>query len=148
VTPLQAANSMATLARGGVYMNPRLFMDLPVSEKIPLNISQHTLDTVYDGMYAVVNERNGTAYGEFSPSLNLFKEQDLKIYGKTGSTENPEHAWFGGFATDSKGRKIAFALVVEGGQHGSRDAAPLANQLLQECIQAGFIGKLKLQNIN
>lgn len=147
VTPLQAANSMATLARGGVYMNPRLFMDLPISEKIPLNISQHTLDTVYDGMYAVVNETNGTAYGEFSPTLNSFRQQDLKIYGKTGSTENPEHAWFGGFATDSKGRKIAFALVVEGGQHGSRDAAPLANQLLQCCIDGGYIGKSKLQNI-
>ncbi len=144
VTPLQAANAMATLARGGIYMNPRLYMDLPVSEKTPLNISQHTLDTVYDGMYAVVNERNGTAYDQFSPALDLFRQEELKIYGKTGSTENPEHAWFGGFAIDSKGRKIAFALIVEGGQHGSRDAAPLANRILQFCVEAGYIGKFKL----
>ncbi len=63
VTPLQAANAMATLARGGIYMNPRLYKELvPISKEYPLNISQHTLDTIYDGMYAVVNERNGTAY--------------------------------------------------------------------------------------
>ena len=145
VTPLQAANSMATIARGGIYMNPRLFYDLvPPSEKINLNISQHTLDTVYDGMYAVVNERNGTAYKEFSPVLNSFKEQDLKIYGKTGSTEGPENAWFGGFAIDSIGRKIAFAVVVEGGMHGSRDAAPLAKDILQFSIEGGYIGKYKM----
>lgn len=145
VTPLQAANSMATLARGGVYMNPRLFKELvPISKEYPLNISQHTMDTVYEGMYAVVNERSGTAYDQFSPMLDSFREQDLKIYGKTGSTEDPEHAWFGGFANDSKGRKIAFALVVEGGQHGSSDAAPLAIDIIQYCIEAGYIGELKL----
>ncbi len=64
----------------------------------------------------------------------------MKIYGKTGSTEGPENAWFGGFAIDSKGRKIAFAVVVEGGQHGSSDAAPIANEILQSCIQGGYIG--------
>ncbi|MBN1973617.1 MAG: hypothetical protein JW787_08250 [Sedimentisphaerales bacterium] len=142
VTPLQAANAMAALARGGLYMNPRLFKELvQISDKTPLNISQHTLDTVYEGMYAVVNERDGTAYKEFSSNLNSFKQQDVKIYGKTGSTEDPEHAWFGGFAIDSSGRKIAFAVVVEGGQHGSRDAAPLIKDILQYTIEAGYIGK-------
>ena len=65
----------------------------------------------------------------------------MKVYGKTGSTERPEHAWFGGFAQDSTARKIAIAVVVEGGQHGSSDAAPLARDIIQFCIEAGYVGK-------
>ncbi|KPK42575.1 MAG: hypothetical protein AMJ65_07440 [Phycisphaerae bacterium SG8_4] len=65
----------------------------------------------------------------------------MKVYGKTGSTERPFHAWFAGFAADSKGRKIAVAVVVEGGQHGSSDAAPLAREIIQLCIQAHYIGE-------
>jgi penicillin-binding protein 2 len=141
VTPLQAANAIAAIARGGIYMNPRLFKDLPESNSVPLNISQHTLDTIYDGMHAVVNERDGTAYSQFSPSLKSFTQQDVKIYGKTGSTERPDHAWFAGFAKDSTGRKLAFAAIVEGGQHGARDAAPFIRESIQYCIDEGYIGK-------
>ena len=122
-------------------MNPNLFREMPNPTSVSLNISQHTLDTVYDGMYAVVNETNGTAYKQFSSDLNSFKKQDVKVYGKTGSTEAPENAWFAGFAQDSSGRKIAFAFIVEGGKHGASDAAPFARQAIQCCIDAGYIGK-------
>jgi penicillin-binding protein 2 len=141
VTPLQAANAIAAIARGGIYMNPNIFREMPNPTSVSLNISQHTLDTVYDGMYAVINETSGTAYKEFSPNLNSFKRQDVKVYGKTGSTEAPENAWFAGFAQDSSGRKIAFAFLVEGGQHGASDAAPFAREAIQYCIDAGYIGK-------
>jgi len=105
---------------------------------IALNISPQTLAIVYDGMSAVVNEPDGTAYKEFAPAG--FAEQDIKVYGKTGSTEEPDNAWFAGFAEDSSSRSIAIALVVEGGQHGSADAAPLARDIIQFCIEAGYIG--------
>ncbi len=141
VTPLQAVNAIAAIARGGIYMNPRLFTETPPGESVQLNISQHTLDTIYDGMSAVVNERDGTANKEFSPSLKSFTQQDVKIFGKTGSTERPDHAWFAGFAQDSTGRKLAFATIVEGGQHGASDAAPLIRESLQYCIESGYIGK-------
>ncbi|GAH62037.1 unnamed protein product [marine sediment metagenome] len=73
-------------------------------------------------MSAVVNESGGTAYNPFAQSG--FSEQHIKVYGKTGSTQEPDCAWFAGFAEDSAGRSIAIAVVVEGGQHGSSDAAP------------------------
>jgi penicillin-binding protein 2 len=144
VTPLQVANAMATIARGGLYKPPRLFMDdqePQSSHDVDLNISPQTLNVVYDGTSAVVNEPGGTAYGEFEQFLTRFAEQDVKIYGKTGSTEAPDNAWFGGFAKDSKGRGIAIAVVVEGGQHGAQDAAPLARDIIQFCIEAGYIGQ-------
>ncbi len=114
--------------------------------EIDLGISPQTLAAVYDGMSAVVNEPGGTAYKEFANSG--LAQQDVKVYGKTGSTEKPDNAWFAGFAADSADRKIAIAVLVEGGQHGSSDAAPLARDIIQFCIDAGYIGKHHRQSNN
>lgn len=142
-TPLQVANAMACIARGGIYKPPRLVFEpnAPEPNAINLNISRSTLSTVCDGMYAVVEEAGGTANKEFSPALGRFAARGIKIYGKTGSTEKPEHAWFGGFARDAAGKTIAIAVVVEGGQQGSTDAAPLARDILLFCVEAGYIGR-------
>ncbi len=141
VTPLQVANSIAAIARGGIYKRPKLLHEPRNSEGEDLGISLGTLAVVYDGMSAVINEAGGTAHTQFKPFLATLAAEDVKVYGKTGSTEDPEHAWFGGFAQDSTARKIAIAVVVEGGQHGSSDAAPLARNIIQFCIEAGYIGK-------
>jgi len=148
VTPLQVATAMATIARGGMFMRPQLFLDDPNEPSVPMRIAEYmdlgispkTLEVVYDGMYAVVNEPGGTAYKEFAPVLDSLAKQQVKLYGKTGSTESPENAWFAGFAVDGSGRKLALAVVVEGGKHGSQDAAPLARDILQFCIEAGYLG--------
>ncbi len=168
VTPLQVANAMAAIARDGWFRLPRLVLDrveLSPGEpgeneelriqnskfkiqnsKIDLGISAETMAVVYDGMSAVVNEHQGTANKQFGPFLSTLAEQDVKVYGKTGSTENPEHAWFAGFAADSGAGKIAIAVVVEGGQRGSSDAAPLARDIIQFCIEAGYIGNANANN--
>jgi len=142
VTPLQVANSMATLARGGIYKRPRLIREPhDYYEGEDLGISLETLAVIYDGMSAVVNEVSGTAHTPFEPVLGTLTAEDVKVFGKTGSTQAPEHAWFGGFVQDSAARKIAIAVVVEGGQHGSSDAAPLACNIIQLCIEYGYVGK-------
>jgi penicillin-binding protein 2 len=142
VTPLQVANVFATLARRGRARPPRLFLspDAPsAATPIDLPISPANLNVVYDGMSAVVNEHGGTAYDAFLSSG--LKQHGVKVYGKTGSTEGPFHAWFAGFAEDREGRKVALAVVVEGGQHGGGDAGPLAREILQLCVQAGYLGE-------
>ena len=148
VTPLQVANAFAAIARGGIYKPPRLIMDDPNniqlsstqnSQAISIGISRQNINVVHDGMDAVVNESGGTANSPFAQSS--FALQGVKVYGKTGSTTNPDHAWFGGFATDDTGRKIAIAILVEGGQRGSQDAAPLGRDILQFCVQSGYIGQ-------
>jgi penicillin-binding protein 2 len=141
VTPLQVTNAMAAIARGGIYKKPRLIWEPDNYEGEDLGISLETLAVIYDGMSEVVNEFGGTAHTQFEPFLATLAAEDVKVYGKTGSTEVPEHAWFGGFAQDSANRKIALAVVVEGGQHGSIDAAPLARGMIQFCIDAGYLGK-------
>lgn len=141
-TPLQVANAMAAISRDGLYKDPVLFTtpsEKSAYDTIDLNISPETLTVVRDGMYAVVNELDGTAFAPFQYSR--FDQQDVKVYGKTGSTEGVENAWFAGFAEDSTARGISIVVVVEGGQHGSSDAGPLARDIIQFCIDAGYIGK-------
>jgi penicillin-binding protein 2 len=142
VTPLQVANAMAAIARAGVYKPPRLFGGEPNDSEYDLaeiDVSAGTLALIRDGMSAVVNEPGGTAYKEFAPSG--LADQGVNVYGKTGSTENPDHAWFAGFADDDAGGSISLAVVVEGGEHGSQDAAPIARDVIQFCIEAAYIGQ-------
>ncbi|MBW7990718.1 MAG: hypothetical protein FVQ84_11985 [Planctomycetes bacterium] len=149
-TPLQVANSMATIARGGLFKLPRLFkQDIQdavydssaTSQGIDLEISPGTLAVINEGMSAVVNKISGTANTAFAEVLPGLTEKNIKVYGKTGSTQDPELAWFGGFAVDGANRSIAIAVVVEGGQHGSSDAAPLARDIIQFCIEKEYIGQ-------
>ncbi|MHC4187087.1 MAG: penicillin-binding transpeptidase domain-containing protein, partial [Planctomycetota bacterium] len=147
-TPLQVANAMATIARDGLFKYPRLFI---TSEKQSsqdesnkpdfnsLDISPQTLQVIRDGMRAVVTESGGTARSAFTPAG--FEAQNVTIYGKTGSTQSPENAWFSGFAEDNSGHCVAIAVVVEGGKHGSSDAAPLARDIFQFAIDAGYLGQ-------
>lgn len=141
-TVLQVANAYAILARHGLVKSPRIVQnpDDPMNEKHcrQLPIHSENLAVVYDGMRAVVSERGGSAYTAFSESgLDAL---GMTIYGKTGSTENPENAWFAAFVTDRAGRAIALAVMVEGGQSGANDAAPLAREIIRLCNQSGFIG--------
>lgn len=141
-SPLQVANSFATLARGGLARPARLFLQPQTPERleeaVDLNISPETLQVVYDGMDAVVNEAGGSAHNAFRPSGLV--AQGVKVLGKTGSTEKPYNAWFAGFAEDDDGAKIAVAVLIEGGQHGSSDAAPIARDTIQFCVDAGYLG--------
>ena len=105
-----------------------------------LNVSEHTLSVIRDGMKAVTSETDGSAYTVFRDSI--LNSRNVTVYGKTGSTEAPEHAWFAGFTEDTAGRAIAIAIVVEEGQSGSRDAAPLAEKILTLCNERGYIGTM------
>ncbi len=144
VTPLQVASAMATLARGGVSKPPRLLLpqagvlDTQTTEAVNLHINVGTIDVVHDGMYAVVHEPGGTAYNAFAG--RELASASVKLYGKTGSTQDPECAWFAGFAADSSGRELAIAVLIDGGQSGSNDAAPVAREVLKRCIEYGYIG--------
>lgn len=144
VTPLQVANSMATLARHGHALTPRLVKPTddfsPPRATVDLQISEATLRIVWDGLEAVVNETHGTAYDAFQEENDISAHR-VRVYGKTGSTEGrEENAWFAGFAKDDSGRGIALALVVEGGQSGGKDAAPLGRDIISLCIRHGYVG--------
>ena len=136
-TTLQIANQMATIARGGIFRKPSLFSDNN-SQSINLNVSNSAIATVKEGMYAVVNESGGTAKTAFANSK--FKKYGVTVYGKTGSTQGSANALFAGFAKDKQGKLIAIAILVEGGESGAQDAAPLCKKVIDICIDTGYIG--------
>lgn len=141
VTPMEVAAAMAAISRHGVYKTPRLFIARGMAAADSgedLGISPETMDTVRDGMYAVVNSEGGTANKAFRSG---FRSQGVNVFGKTGSTEAPEHAWFGGFVEDSSGRSLAIAILIEGGKSGGTDASPIAREIVGMCINAGYVGQ-------
>lgn len=138
VTVLQVANSFATIARGGIAIQPRLYLNC--GEKTPakdIGLSNVTKKNIEDGLWAVINKYHGTAYESFRDSG--FKEQSIDIWGKTGSTQRPDNAWFAGFAKDKYDNCIAIALIVEEGQSGSHDASPLAKEVFNVCQMNGYL---------
>jgi penicillin-binding protein 2 len=132
---------MASIARGGVYKKPKLFIDENSKDdpEETVGVRPETLFLVRDGMRAVINERGGTAYKAFVDS-DLDK-RDVTVYGKTGSTEKPPNAWFSGFAEDGLERCVTIAIVVEGGVSGANDAAPLGRRMIELCNELGYVGK-------
>lgn len=105
-TPLQMANVVATIARGGMWMRPHLVaaadaaapttrpiagLDLP--DRVDLHISAEAIDAIRRGMVMVVNERGGTGRGVLPESQNPRDAKDplnnVLIAGKTGTAQAP-----------------------------------------------------------
>lgn len=139
VTPLQLAKYTALIANNGKSVEPhfvRGYIDSKTSEfvKLPfpevsIDILQHNFDLVQEGMYKVVNEDGGTARN--------IRMADLKISGKTGTSQNPhgdDHAVFVGYAP-SDNPQIAIAVIVENVGYGSSHAAPIAKEVIKAYLQ-------------
>ncbi|MFA6175740.1 MAG: penicillin-binding transpeptidase domain-containing protein [Phycisphaerae bacterium] len=136
-TPLQVANAFAALARGGIFKRSRIITSQQPDCGFETGLNRQILAPVYEGMYAVVNEQGGTAHNQFADSG--FEYKGIKVFGKTGSTERPFNAWFAGFAEDSAGRTIAFAVLIENGASGSKDAGPIARDIVAFLIETGYL---------
>jgi penicillin-binding protein 2 len=122
-TVLNMASFYAALAGNGRGVTPHLVRSDSV-EKLKPNIdtglTAEQLTDVWSGL-ALVTEKEGTAV---QSSLVRYK-----LYGKTGTAQNPphpDHGWFVGFAGVPNGPpEIVVAVIVEHGLHGDA-AAPLA----------------------
>ncbi len=151
VTPLQLTLAYGALANGGTLYSPQIVravetsdgsvvQDFPPRVRQQVNVKPENLARIYDGLYSVVNDPKGTAWGVRDPSLD--------IAGKTGTAQTgyvakPEddpklaayyaqnHAWFAAFAP-SKAPEIAVVALVEHGGAGPTQAAPVAIAVVRE----------------
>lgn len=139
VTPVQMLEVAATVANGGVRMEPRLaarFRDdygrttLRVRPQRATRVmSAQTAAELNRMMRKVVEEGTGTA-------ANV---GDLRMAGKTGTAEVPggNQAWFIGFAPYDAPR-YAVAVTIEKTQFfGGQVAAPIAANVLQYLLRKG-----------
>jgi penicillin-binding protein 2 len=137
LTPLQMAEMTAIVANGGRKVIPHLIKgaDLPEPERVALD--PKALRIVREGLWAVVNEPGGTAYG---PA----RVPGAEVAGKTGTVQviaqatrtdaralpfkYRDHAWFTSFAPEND-PQIVITVFAEHGGAGSRVAGPIAQAL-------------------
>jgi penicillin-binding protein 2 len=143
-TPVQLAVMTATLASRGVHRKPLLVKQIgeqPVPPQVMARYSAKAFnwDYVVNAMVDVVHSDRGTAKG-------INKGLTYSIASKTGTAQvvgiaqnerydrnkiratNRDHALFIAFAP-AQNPKIAVAVIVENGEHGSSAAAPVARQV-------------------
>ncbi|MCG6888497.1 MAG: penicillin-binding protein 2 [Gammaproteobacteria bacterium] len=153
VTPLQLANSTAAFAIKGLRYRPHLVKTI---EKIPeynrIDIVSQIVEGyslqresnwqhVHDAMVNVVHGLRGTAH------YSIGRDIQYKVAGKTGTAQVFEvaqdeeyeeedvieklrdHALFISYAP-AENPRIAVAVIVENGGHGSSVAAPIARQIM------------------
>ncbi len=148
-SPLQLAVMTARLATGRA-ITPRLVKsvnsaEVPLEDSPSLELNENHLRAVRNGMFAVSNNRRGTAFG------SRIVEDDKRLAGKTGTSqvssnrvnnrdvpwEQRDHALFVGFAPFDA-PKYAVSVVVEHGGGGSTAAAPVARDILLHAMHGGF----------
>jgi penicillin-binding protein 2 len=93
-------------------------------------------DIVLDGLWRVVNQPGGTAYGSRVAGLDMCgKTGSVQVVGQKEAKKGhllPEelrdHGWFVAFAPKDD-PQIAVAVLAEHGEHGASAAAPLAAKM-------------------
>ena len=147
-TPLQLCVMISRLVNGGRGVLPKILMDdAETSKEAPeLNIPEHHLKLILQGMNDVMNDPRGTAY------RYRIKDKNIAMGGKTGTTqvrrislaerkkgiikttdrpwEHREHALFVGFAPVDHPR-YALSVLVEHGGGGASTASPIGRDILK-----------------
>lgn len=152
VTPLQLANSTAAFASWGTRFQPRLVRSV---EKIPDYVRIDTSSRIA-GRYEVLKPKNwehvhqamvNVVHGLRGTASGISRGLNYQVAGKTGTAQVFEvaqdeeyeeeevheklrdHALFVSYAPADAPR-IAVAVIVENGGHGSSVAAPIARRIM------------------
>ena len=154
VTPLQMAMLIAGVGNGGTRYKPILINAIQSGDdgsqttfqpevvgRLPIH--EKTLDLVRRGLWEVVNESHGTAHAarlegvDFSGKTGTAQVVALKPAGQTDAAGNDadniffkDHAWFVAYGP-SENPRIAVAVMIEHGEHGSSAAAPVAREIIR-----------------
>ncbi len=144
-SPLQLAVMTARIATGR-SVTPRLVKSIdgveqPSGRGTDMGINENNLRHIRKAMFAVSNNRRGTAYG------SRIIAEGLEMAGKTGTSqvrstivdnnavpwEQRDHALYVNFAP-ADNPKFAVAVVVEHGGGGSKAAAPIARDITLQAL--------------
>ena len=155
-SPLQLAVMTARLATGR-SVEPRLVKSIngveqPSGAGTDMGMNENNLRKMRRAMYAVSNDRRGTAY------RSRVIDDAARIAGKTGTSqvrnitaaerasgvirnedlpwERRDHALFVNYAPADNPR-IAVSVIVEHGGGGSRAAAPIARDITLQALYGG-----------
>ncbi len=155
VTPLQMAVFISAVGNNGTLYRPRLVRSVQdakgqvIREIEPditggLPASKKNLAVVRQGLLEVVHGNHGTARRIRLPGIQIAgKTGTAQVFSrKAGEKFNnkklrrtlQDHAWFVCYAP-AQNPKIAIAVIIEHGEHGSSAAAPVARELIHAYLE-------------
>lgn len=160
-TPLHAADALATLARSGVRITPRLSLDAPRKTE-SLGLRPEAVAAAMEGLRRSVNDPLGTGHhlvfdGEQVPTFTV---PGVAVWGKTGTAEAPDiridrdgagplgaevvregdHSWFVALAGPEGGRpEVCVAVMMEYAGSGGRVSGPIINEILRALVDLGYL---------
>ena len=140
---LQIANSAATIARGGLFLSPKMILSpdvLQMKNQIATQsgVSAH-IKAIEKGMAQVVYHKEGTASHVLAGLKDIWHKQNVMVYGKTGSTD---YSVFMCYAREQQGagRTIAVGVVIESkDKFGGEAAAPVTREILKAVAKWGYL---------
>ena len=151
-TPLQLAVMTARIASRGDLIQPQIVKSINGVENPTIKVTESSKisdkhwNYIHESMRDVVHSNRGTARG-------INKGLTYNIAGKTGTAQvisinasdeydrskiserQWDHALFVAFAP-AEDPKIAVALIIENGEHGSSAAAPIARTVIDTYIKS------------
>ena len=137
-TPVQLARLIGGIASGGVFKQPHMLKDVKDVPEERFALSEHTIGTITEAMYGVVNEPGGTG--------GRLKLAGIELSGKSGTaqvigynkmalvrkgTKFADNAWFVGYAPRRNPEICVAVLVQESGQHGGEAAGPVVRDIVK-----------------
>ncbi len=168
VTPMQLAQSYATLVRGGRKLPATVVLD-PAQEAAsprfaPAPFTPAAVSTALEGMRRSANERDGTTHHlSRLERAEIWNVPDLAVLAKSGtaqaaplridsdgdgrpSSDDPiaksgNHAWVVALATKPGRSRPSYVVVVivEYAGSGGQVAGPIANQILHALRAEGYL---------
>ncbi len=131
VTPLQMLSYINTIATKGKSSRLHLVKNDIQPSQITPSFKSSTWNKIESYMHEVITGKKGTGKAA-DPRI-----PNVKIFGKTGTAENPHgepHAWFIGYGKNNS-NLISVVVLIENGGHGGETAAPIAKQVFKYIFQ-------------
>jgi penicillin-binding protein 2 len=162
-TPVHAADSFATLARGGVRVPPRIIRNGPKGgDPVDLGLKAEAVAEAMQGLKWSVNENRGTGnhVSYDTGQEDTFDVPGITVWGKTGTAtaspivfdpdgdgplpgetlESGDHSWFVVLAGKDR-PQFAIAVVIDFGGSGGKVSGPIANQIIHALQAEGYFSE-------
>lgn len=162
-TPLHAANSYATLVRGGVRIAPKLIASASRPSPREIALTQESISESMEGLRLAVNGERGTGrvLNIDDHDEPIFNTPGVDIWGKTGTADAPDqildpdgpdgpqqprivragdHSWFVVVVGPKGGRaRYAVAVVMDFAGSGAKVSGPICNQIIHALVDEGYL---------